>query len=610
MNEIIFDLEGDGLEPTKIYCLVYEDQGKINVLTDYNEMRALFSRKDCVFIGHHIIGFDIPTLERILSINLEHIEKIDTLPISWYLRPEERRHGLEVWGERLGIKKPEISDWLGLSLETYIHRCTEDVKINKKLWDLFKRELLAIYRKSEDAKAFIHYLNFKAKCLHLASKSKWKLDVKKCKSGIDILSRIAYNKCIVLEKAMPKVPVYAKRVEPKIMYKKDKTLSAAGERWTKLLQEYEREEDGSIREIIGYEVANPNSHEQVKNWLYSLGWKPCTYKANKKKEDVPQITVIGGPELTASVASLIDVEPALEELEGLFTVNHRLSILEGFLKNQVDGYLTARASGFTNTLRLKHSELVNLPGVSATYGEFIRPCLIAPEGFELCGADMSSLEDRTKQHYIYPYDPEYVEEQNKDGFDPHLDIASLGGMVTKEEIEQYKTNPTPELVAKRRGAKVTNYSCTYGAYPPKIAKTAGITIKEATNLWEAYWKRNWAIKEVVNNAEIIEAAGRRWLRNPVNGFYYSLRSDKDIFSTLNQGTGSYCFDVWLGFVLDARDQLTAQFHDEGVWMIRKGHREEMRELLTKAINDTNEYLKLNRELGIGIQFGDNYGEIH
>jgi hypothetical protein len=34
-----------------------------------------------------------------------------------------------------------------------------------------------------------------------------------------------------------------------------------------------------------------------------------------------------------------------------------------------------------------------------------------------------------------------------------------------------------------------------------------------------------------------------WLYNPVSKFWYSAIY-KDIFSTLNQGTGVYCFDTW------------------------------------------------------------------
>lgn len=168
-----------------------------------------------------------------------------------------------------------------------------------------------------------------------------------------------------------------------------------------------------------------------------------------------------------------------------------------------------------------------------------------------------------------------------------------------------------ELKEKRQKAKTTLYSATYGAFPPKIARSAGISIDEAKILWETYWKRNWAIKKIADACQTKELSdGSIWLYNPVSGLYYSLRFEKDKFSTLNQGTGSFCFDIWIGFVLSEREQLTAQFHDEGVWSVKKGHRKEMEDLLKGAIQKANNVLQLNRELDIGIQFGSDYGQIH
>ena len=62
--------------------------------------------------------------------------------------------------------------------------------------------------------------------------------------------------------------------------------------------------------------------------------------------------------------------------------------------------------GLTNTLRFKHAKpLVNLPAVDKPYGKEIRGCLTCPEGYTLCGADMTSLEDTTKRHYMKPSRP-------------------------------------------------------------------------------------------------------------------------------------------------------------------------------------------------------------
>ena len=73
------------------------------------------------------------------------------------------------------------------------------------------------------------------------------------------------------------------------------------------------------------------------------------------------------------------------------------------------------------------------------YGDIIRGCLIAPsDNHILCGSDMSSLEDSTKQHYMYFFDPEYVKEMRVPGFDPHNNIAKLAGFISEDEEKFYQ----------------------------------------------------------------------------------------------------------------------------------------------------------------------------
>lgn len=101
-----------------------------------------------------------------------------------------------------------------------------------------------------------------------------------------------------------------------------------------------------------------------------------------------------------------------------------------------------------------------------------------------------------------------------------------------------------------------------------------------------------------------------WLQNPINKFWYSLRYEKDIFSTLVQGSASYVFDLWVARFRSQRPQLTGQFHDEVVLTIKKGARDKCTKLLKDAIAWVNDRLKLNRQLNIDVQYGDTYAEIH
>jgi DNA polymerase III alpha subunit (gram-positive type) len=127
----VFDIETDGLldELTKIHVLSYSPDGKEVYHThDYDEMRKFFTETE-VLVGHNIVRFDAPAVEKVLGIKVK-ARLVDTLALSWYLNHERPKHGLEGYGEDYGVPKPVIKDWNTLTPEEYAHRCDEDVKIN------------------------------------------------------------------------------------------------------------------------------------------------------------------------------------------------------------------------------------------------------------------------------------------------------------------------------------------------------------------------------------------------------------------------------------------------------------------------------------------------
>lgn len=622
MNSLVFDMEANGLNPDKLHCLSYNNLDKRSVKTEvsYLGMKNILANADRL-IGHNITRFDIPVLERLLGIEIK-AQLIDTLALSWYLFPNRVRHGLEWWGVEFGVPKPPIVDWDALPLEEYINRCEEDVNINTILWDNCWSYLMLLYDNDEDAAwRIVNYLQFKMDCAREQERSGWKLDVERCTTELNNMTKEHDEMYKALKSEMPNVPIKKKAERPAKPFKKDGSHSVTGERWFARLEEMSLPKDyrGTVEYIDGYKEANPSSHDQVKSWLFSLGWDPISFKyvrndggfdAGMRK--IPQVRVDGpeGKILCPSVLDLVEKAPAIKKLEGITVLAHRMSLLKGFLESvDDDGYISAAIQGLANTLRFKHKTVVNLPGVGRPYGDIVRGCLIAPEGWELMGADMSSLEDRTKQHFIYEHDPAYVEEMNTPGFDPHLDIAVLAGLLTQTQVDLHKSGERKENGIRHK-AKTTNYACTYGAKPPRIAREAKIPLREAEALVDTYWERNWAINKVAESLQVKTVNGQKWLFNPVSKFWYSLRNEKDRFSTLNQGTATFIFDSWVREVRRERPQLTAQFHDEIVCCIRKGFRDKGASLLQDAVQRVNDRLKLNRDMAVDVQFGKDYSEIH
>ena len=413
---------------------------------------------------------------------------------------------------------------------------------------------------------------------------------------------------------MPKKPIYKEVKKPQIIYKKDGSLSIYGEAWLNTLKDLKLPDSvvGPVNVLVGYQDGNPNSHEQVKDWLFSLGWKPKTFKYVKEDDGtermIPQIK--SGDELCASVEQLAEDTPAVQLLVDMGIIQHRRGVFKSFLDNQTDGKVVASFGGLTNTFRFQHRKpIVNLPKVDKPWGKEIRGCITAPEGMVLCGADMVSLEDTTKRHYMVPFDPQYVEEMCQEGFDPHLDLAAFAGAVTREQVEQHKEGKI-NLKAIRSQYKAANYSCVYGVGKAKLARTLDISPKEAAKLIEDYWKRNFSVRKAVERFEMKTVGPYMWVKNPVSGFWHNLRSEKDAFSTVNQSTGVYAFDTWLYFVRKQGVVVNFQMHDEKGSYLSSGNEESHKQKLLTAIDKTNDKLKLNVKLFVDVQTGSNYAETH
>lgn len=617
MQYTIFDIETNGLldNVTKIHCLSYQkfSNGVLtekNSLTDYDEIKD-FVQTQPILIGHNIIRYDLPVLRKLLSIKLVDTKLIDTLGLSWYLysshntpkKGKKVSHGLEIWGEILGVQKPEIKDWSNLSIEDYIHRCNEDVEINQLLFHKQLSLLKQLY--GRDYWRIINYITFKMDCLREQEIVKCKIDVDLLNKSLEELNTLYEEKENSLASIMPKKVTYKIVTKPSKIYKKDGSLSSAGEKWFELLLSERLPEDyeGEVSVISSVEEPNPTSTEQLKNFLFSLGWKPDVYKDGSNGK-VPQI-LDDSKKVCQSIKDLYPLCPELENLDQMSLIKHRIGVFKSF-KSSLDryNYVEATANGFTNTMRLMHSKPVaNLVKVGKFYGEQIRGLITIPnEDYLFCGSDCSALEDTTKQNYMFKYDPEYVTQMRTPGFDPHIDIAVLSGLMSKEESEEFKRlkkveNQTEEehkelarLNSIRSKAKVVNFAGIYGAGAPKIAETLGSDLEFAKALHTTYWNRNKAVKQTSEDfiiriifkdntianfknkdllsigfkeqQEFMNNISSMWLFNPYSKLLYPLRFFKDAFSTGNQGLGVWCFDNYVRQVRKRGIKISLQYHDK------------------------------------------------
>tara|TARA_R110000851_G_scaffold244874_1_gene397602 strand:- start:358 stop:2301 length:1944 start_codon:yes stop_codon:yes gene_type:complete len=639
------DVEADNLldNATRVWCASVTEldhqmrEIESSTVTDMPSIAKIFSDPNNLLVMHNGIGYDGPVVHKLLGVEVK-AEIIDTLYLSWYLYPKLLLHGLAAHGEALGIHKPTVVDWSTQHISVYTNRCEEDVRIQTALWKQMWKHLMLMYGEPSGCWHVVRHLNFKAKCAALQEECRWKLDVGAATEALRLFTDKYDVACEALSSRMPEVPTYSTRKRPKKCFNQAGGTSALGVKWRKLVEEEVDPElyfhgdpityMEDIKIISGYKEPNAGSHIQLKSWLFSLGWEPESFKYVKNKETrkvkvIPQIKNQETEELCDSIIRLIDVEPDLEYLREMSIVKHRITVVSGFLNNvSEDGYVYAGVQGLTNTIRFKHKICCNIPSTRKAYGALIRGLLLARDDtMELCGSDLASLEDRTKQHFMYPYDPEYVKQMMAEGFDPHCDMAIAAKLMTVAESVTYKKFNKEEhssaefkthtaLALVRHAGKSTNYAATYGASGATIARDAGLTEDVGNLLHQAYWERNWSLNAIADACVTKHSRGMEWLWNPVARMWIYLKAKKDKFSTLNQSTGTYAFDRWVFYILEQRGQITAQFHDEVILELKKGNREAMTKILKTAMDKVNTELNLNRDLDCDVDFGDSYADVH
>jgi len=627
-NAFVFDIETDGLydEVTKIHCLSYIRLGdsEVKSITDMERIKQFFLQDDLTLLGHNIVVYDIPTVKKVLDFDFTPKRTVDTLGISWYLNSSKDasfKHGLEYYGERFGIPKPKIDDWENLTVEDYVFRCQEDVKINYKLWLDQQAQLKYLYEDDwREVFRLIDYITLKLDVVAEQQENRTLLDTNLINYEINRLSAIAKESREELLSAMPKQPIKSKKSKPKNVYKQDGELTTYGAKWFEFLKELGLPEstEGDVTYISGYDDPNPDSMVQIKDWLFSLGWEPQHFKYIRDKKTnefrtVPQITnERDGTELCESVLKLSEKVPEINALAGYSTVKHRIKLFEGFLRDMdSENRLQWDAGGFTNTFRLKHRKVVNLPNPKAPFAENIRAVFIADTGEYLVGSDLSGIEDATKQHYIFPFDPDYVKSMQTEDWDAHLDVCIRAGLLSEEQVEDHKSGKVLYKEERQKG-KTVNFSATYKVGAKTLARTMKVPESEAKKILDAYWERNWAIKSFEKTCTVKSIGDQMWVKQPISGFWYTLRTQKDIFSTVNQGTAVYVFDIWCKHLRELGIRLSGTYHDEVVLRVPFKERsfQETRDLIGKSMELVNEELKLNVEVKCSVDFGRTYLDVH
>ena len=216
---LTFDIETDGLDATKVWCLVMKDidTGRIMKYTDYSdkydggiEIGLAVLKNAELLIAHNGIGFDALMILKIYGIDLFHKKFFDTWIASQvlnYRRPH--KHGLSGWGGALNYPKFDFNDWSGFSDEMMTY-CVRDVQLNATVFAHLMKEMDQLKAKqpliSEGLKSEMEAAKFDAYCRYYG----WKFDEAK---GKEVLSDIISKMTIIEKTVEPNLPPVTRYID-------------------------------------------------------------------------------------------------------------------------------------------------------------------------------------------------------------------------------------------------------------------------------------------------------------------------------------------------------------------------------------------------------------
>lgn len=605
---LTFDIETDGLDATKIWCLICEDidTGRIMKYTDENNNHtgnikaglSVLQNAD-LLIAHNGIGFDALQILKIYGIDLYGKKIFDTWIASQvlnYRRPH--KHGLAGWGEHLGYPKFEFDNFTEYS-EEMVTYCKRDVQLNTVIFKKLMEELTILAASQplirEGLRSEMEAAKFDAYCRYYG----WQFDIEKANKTLNLLlNRMKYIENII-EPNLPAIVKYIDKVPktPKFTKKGEYTATTA-----RMLSEYFKRpikptdtyiipagKEFQRKETVKAALGNM---EQVKEYLYSIGWEPDDWKMERGVYGWEKKS----PKLTTTSLEKVGEHGVL--INEWTTLRSRKGVLEGWLNQLQKGRLHGRLWIVgTPTFRCRHEVIANLPAVNAPWGKELRELLIAEEGRKIVGADSSGNQFRSLAHYVN---------------DPKLTDQILSG-----DIHQYNADI---IGTDRRTAKTWIYAFLFGAGPTKLGQvlTGKKIVKAGNDSIEKYGDAIPGLKGLKDRIEEIwkktsgstegyipALDGRKvYTPQPYQTLNYLLQSCEAITT---KSAVAYQLQKIKEEGLDAEPRL--YYHDEVAWSAADKDAERVLEILVESFAEGPKNVGVTIMAGEG-SIGNNYAEVH
>jgi DNA polymerase I len=583
MKSLVFDIETDGLQPTKIFCISAFDtdtQEQFNFSPFYIDDGIELLKSADKLIGHNIIGFDIPVIKRLCGVDLITKQLVDTLVLSRLFNPVRGSHSLESWGYKLQFPKIEFHDYSGYSEEMMTY-CAQDVLLNYKVYEALKRESRGFTSES---------VNLEMETYKIVTKQRDHGFLLNEDLANELLTQfsdeLTRTESEVHERFKPKIHeriVYPQHTFSGMLRKMG--IDKDGKQVRLSNEEHNKFETLGYTEIkrTAEEDFNLSSRQQIGIYLKEFGWKPKVF------------TPTGQPKVDEKILSTVKDIPEAALISTYLMLQKRIAQVQSWLSfsegKRVHGSVISNG---TITGRMAHRDpnMAQIPSVTSPYGTECRSCWTVPRGYKLVGIDASGLELRMLAHYLN--DKEFIN-----------DI--LNGDI-------HAANQARAGLQSRSQAKTFIYAFLYGAGDAKIGSVVGGSKQEGKRVKQSFLNNFPSLKSLRNR--ITREAEHQGFIKALDGRKIFIRSSHAALNSLLQGAGAIIMKRAL-IILDDKiasskidATVVANVHDE--WQIEtwQDDADKLGSLAVDSIIEAGLYYDLKCPMDAQYKIGDNWSDTH
>jgi hypothetical protein len=551
LTRYIFDLESNGFldKMDIVHCLVlgnvetgavhrFTQTGDLSegaTITDGLEMLATADE----VIGHNIIKFDIPALQKLYPWFHPQGRVTDTLVLSRLIWTDLKdldsamlragkvdthlfgSHSLKAWGQRLGNAKGDFAGPWDAFTEEMLTYCVQDVGLTRTLYDRILSK---------------NYSPAAIRLEHQVAEICWQIE--KAGFTFDAEKAIALNAELMQRRSQ--IEEGLRDIFPPLRTVTLFTPKANNKKYGYV--------KGQTVEKVSYEEFNPGSRQQVAKRLMALGWEPTEWtntglpqiddEVLREIKNIPQAALLAEYfMLQKRIGQLSEGKNAWTKL-----YNPATRALHGSINPM--GTVTGRASH-------AHPNIAQVPASRAPYGTECRSLFTVREGEVLVGTDMAGLELRCLAHYMAKYDKGAYAKLVVDG-DPHTENQRAAGLPTRDH------------------AKTFIYAFLYGAGNEKLGSLVGKGAGAGKVLRTRFLKKTPALRMLTDSVK--RKAKIAKTLTGLDGRTLHVRSAHSALNTLLQNAGALLCKRWMvelvdllsdqGLTLGEDYRICAWVHDE------------------------------------------------